>query len=410
MLVGVSLSCRKPTEEVGKAPEIEWMKTYGGFTEEVEYSIIQDFEGNLVVAGKKNLYEFSIPKAYVLKTNLEGNILWTKEFASGVTSELYDVKQTSDSIYILIGKIDVETDFASPASVYIIMMNEDGDPIWSKIYGGPSWECGKCVVENDKGEFIIGGVTMSAKDSIDVYFMKVDSACDSIWATVYQGDGFMTEIQSIDRCDDGNYIMVGSHNEKLLLIKIDDNGKILWAREYGGRYCKYSSNFIKRTSDGDYIIAGSAGFKKWLKIILRGFDLLPGFAYDELETAILERFPNLGHRNFYLFKIDGNGNILWNKEYGGKYHDVAFTVELTNDDGYIIAGYTEKSFAVNRWLSNRIGYIVKTDCDGNVLWEKTISHEGGVEFLSIVQNIDGGYAVTGRAADDIVIIKLKPEK
>ena len=91
-------------------------------------------------------------------------------------------------------------------------------------------------------------------------------------------------------------------------------------------------------------------------------------------------------------------NLLWSKTYGGTDRDEGYSVQVTSDGGYIIAGYT-----VTRFFDNRYGnlideldvYLVKTDSDGNMLWNQTYGGTGDYMGYSVQVTSDGGYIIAG---------------
>jgi hypothetical protein len=97
-----------------------------------------------------------------------------------------------------------------------------------------------------------------------------------------------------------------------------------------------------------------------------------------------------GESDFWLVKTDANGNQVWDQTYGGSDLDLPRSVEHTNDGGYIIAGYT-RSYGAGE---NDI-YLVKTDASGNQQWDKTYGGSGGELARKVIQTSDGGYIVVG---------------
>jgi hypothetical protein len=91
---------------------------------------------------------------------------------------------------------------------------------------------------------------------------------------------------------------------------------------------------------------------------------------------------------FELFKVDSDGNVQWNKTYGGEgefYNAESYSGITTRDGGYLLAGDTD---------SSGYGWLVKTDSQGSVMWNRTYGELGSV-ITSVVQTQDGGYAFTG---------------
>ena len=91
-----------------------------------------------------------------------------------------------------------------------------------------------------------------------------------------------------------------------------------------------------------------------------------------------------------LLKTDGNGNQIWTQTFGGSNIDNAYSCQLTTDGGFILAGYT-KSFGNGQediWL-------IKTDSNGNEVWNKTFGGTGRDITYSASQTVDGGYIIGG---------------
>jgi hypothetical protein len=133
-----------------------------------------------------------------------------------------------------------------------------------------------------------------------------------------------------------------------------------WSRTYGGGVDDYAKSIIQ-TGDGGYALAGNTN-----SFGAGGYDC-------------------------YLVKTDGLGKMQWNKTYGGSSDDFALSVVQTSDGGYAVAGYTYSFGALFGDC-----YLVKTDASGNMQWNKTYASGDAVESAySVVQTVDGGYALAG---------------
>jgi PKD repeat protein len=145
------------------------------------------------------------------------------------------------------------------------------------------------------------------------------------------------------------------------VLKLSSEGTIEWQNTYGGSGNDYA-HFIQQTTDGGYIVAGrNASF-------------------------------NGGGHDVWILKLNSDGTIAWEKEYGGSGRDLANCVQQTADGGYIVAGSLDIALAVYH------PWILKLDSDGNVEWQKTYSgggnEEGDAEYVR--QTEDGGYIASGR--------------
>ena len=114
-----------------------------------------------------------------------------------------------------------------------------------------------------------------------------------------------------------------------------------------------------------------------------------------------------GRSDIYLMKIDEKGNMLWQRTYGGKKDDRAYAITKTKDGGFVVAGY-KKSFG-NGWSDV---YLIKIDENGNKCWEKTYGGRKDDRAYAIVDTKDGGCIVAGVTFSfgngwrDVYVIKM----
>ena len=189
---------------------------------------------------------------------------------------------------------------------------------------------------------------------------------------------------------DGGYIITGytssygadapfswlikvQHRGDLWLIKTDAEGQKEWDRTYGG-LGKDLGFFVQQTKDEGYIIVGG---KKSFWII--------------------------GSYDLWIIKTDAKGNVLWDRTFGGSGEDLGFSVQQTNDDGYIIAGYTSFTNGKKAW-------IIKIDSQGNKQLDMATGRADS-EAASIGLTKDGGYIIagytpsSGSGKEDVWLIK-----
>ncbi len=247
------------TDENGNAL---WEKTFGGTDDDWGFSVIESSDGGYIIVGSTESYGEGERDVYVIKTDVNGDTLWTKTYGGEKDDVGVSIQKTSDSGYIIAGRT---TSFGSGYyDVYLIKINDDGDIQWAKTYGGTEYDGGVSVQQTSDGGYIIGGDTESyGEGERDVYLIKIDETGSVLWTKTYGGtedDGCL----SVQETSDGGYIVTGfttlsnipTWNSDVYLIKTDANGSALWTETYGGT--KFDIGYsVQETSDGGYIIAGA---------------------------------------------------------------------------------------------------------------------------------------------------------
>lgn len=201
----------------------------------------------------------------------------------------------------------------------------------------------------------------------------------------------------------------------ILIILFSLNGGAQPPKKF---YCTYGGNGydygydVKQTLDNGYVITGSTSsfglgntdvyFLKLDSMGQKKFEKSFGGYNNDIGQSVTQltdsSYVVLGYTNsfgiggydIYIFKTDKNGILLWEKTLGGEDWDFAYSLQSTNDGGFIIGGST---YSYGR--GNADGYIVKLDGSGNIQWTKTYGGKYNDEFKSIIQTQDGGYALTG---------------
>lgn len=252
---------------------------------------------------------------------------------------------------------------------------------WSKYFGGSSDEIGIAVHQTLEGGYIVCGSTKSwgpGKD--DVYLIKTNQNGEMTWAKIY--GGVETDVgYSVYQCSDSGYIICGysnsfgAGNHDIYLVKTDVNGVLSWTQTIGGVNDDWGF-IIRQTSDGGFILTGNTS------------------SYGA------------GQTDAFLIKLDGQGNTLWSKYFGGINNDWCASVQQTSDGGYIICGGT-LSFGAGGYDV----YLIKTDQMGNDLWIQTIGGNESDDAYSVQQTSDGGYIIAGETysfgagVNDVYVIK-----
>jgi hypothetical protein len=252
---------------------------------------------------------------YLIKTNSNGDSLWTRTFGGALNEAGYSVQQTSpDNGYIITGY--TASYGAGSWDVYLIKTDSSGDTLWTQAFGGTESDVGYNVQQTSDGGYIITGRTSSfGAGSFDVYLLKTDSNGSILWTKTFGG----TELDmgySVQQTSDGGYIVTGGTSSygagwaDVYLIKTDSSGDTLWTQTYGGIWGENGSS-IQQTTDGGFIVAGTT-----------------------------MSFGSPGDDNFYLIRTDSSGDTLWTQTFGGTNTDQGTSVQQTSDGGFIVTGTT----------------------------------------------------------------------
>jgi hypothetical protein len=311
-----------------------WTKAYGGLDDDWGTSVQQVTDGGYIIAGCTWSFGAGRDDVYLVKTDADGDTLWTRTFGGTSGDWSSSVQQTTDSGYIIAGA--TYSFGAGSEDVYLVKTDSVGDTLWTRAYGGAGEEHGWSVRQTADGGYVIAGRTESfGAGDYDVYLIKTDAYGDTLWTRTY-GGMLLEESWSVRQTTDSGYIISGYTNSfgaggcDVYLVKTDAHGDTKWTRTYGGTGNDYGWS-VQQTSDSGYIIAG----------------------YTTSFGA--------GAKDVHLIKTDGCGDTLWTRTYGGRDGDYGYSVQRTSDGGYVIAGKTG-SFGAGAWDV----YLIKTDSLGNV--------------------------------------------
>ncbi len=219
----------------------------------------QTSNGGYIVSGTLNIGIAFEQKILLIKTDCIGNTEWSKIYGETGFQGSYCVQQTCDGGYILVGYTDSEG--AGSTDIWFIKTDVNGDTVWTKTYGGNLQDWGYYVEQTHDGGYILTGSTSSfGAGSADVWLIKTDQQGNALWTKTYGGNDFDRGIE-VHQISGSGYIIIGrtqsfsSGNMDIWLIETDDQGNIRWSKTYGGMGYEYA-HAGHQTIDGGYIITG----------------------------------------------------------------------------------------------------------------------------------------------------------
>ncbi len=351
------------------AQQITFQKSFAGGGYTIGRCVKQTNDGGYVFTGYAEVLGAGIQDVYLVKTNADGDTLWTKTYGGSQYEDGFCVEQTDDGGYIVVGY--TSSFGAGQEDVCLLKTDALGDTLWTKTYGGTNFERGASVVQTTDGGYIISGETLSyGAGNHNVYVVKTNDVGDIVWTKVFGGGGDDYGYDVIQNLD-GDFLIAGNHSTGgAYLLKLNSDGDSLWTKGYVGEGPPHlnTANAVKQTADDGYVFAG--------------------IKYGT------------GGMAAYLQKTNGDGNAEWAKAYSGVNHVYTTDIDITTDSGYILSGWSQ-AFPNGTYKS----ILIKTDAAGDTLWTKKFI--GGGSYSSVQQTNDGGFILL--SADNFNIYLTKTD-
>ncbi len=298
---------------------------------------------------------------------------------------------------------------------WIIKFNKDNQLLWQKCLGGLQGEFsglilstndGGCLINGNTTSDISGDKTESSRGSADIWIVKLDSLGNIQWdKTIGASNSDVCGVASI--AEDGGYFIGGATNSGLSgdktdtcrgdadmwIIKLNNKGKIEWQKTLGGNKWEFTGG-LQSTSDGGVLVCGNSA---------------SDISGEKSES-------NRGKRaDFWVLKLDKNGNKMWDKTIGGDNDDMALAIKKTNDGNFLMVGFSSSNKSGEKSDNSKGGtdiWVVEIDSSGKKIWDKTIggNDEDYPALDGILLTLDGGYILCGKSISGISGDKTEPCK
>jgi hypothetical protein len=408
--------------KINSIGSIQWQKCFGGSSYDKANSIRQTYDGGYIVAGSTGSHDGDVDgnndtvsfhyDFWIIKLDSIGAIQWKKCFGGSSKDEANSIRQTYDGGYIVAGSTsshdgDVNGNHDSISyhdDAWIIKLDSVGGIQWKKCFGGSNDDEAWSIQQTLDSGYIYTGTTFSNNGDVsgnhgfsDCWVCKLNSAGNIQWEKCLGGSN-LDNARSIQQTIDGGYIIAGNtqsndgdvsgnHNSTgqffdYWIIKLNSIGVIKWQRCMGGSGQDIASD-IKQTIDKGYIVSG------WTQS--NNGDVSGIHGQDTIYNS----------PDYWIVKIDSVGIIQWQKCLGGSGQDYAYSIEQSNDLGYIVAGSAQSNDG------DVVGYN-----GGEDVWIVKIGYDVGInkitetDELKIYPNPSDNYITIGPTGN---LIKEKSE-
>jgi hypothetical protein len=360
-----------------ETPSSEWSRTYSGW---VGNSVIQTVDGGYAIAGSTT----TAYQAVLIKTDSSGEVQRQQQYGTevfGGSNNAVSVTQTADSGYLLFG-----------AGGYLVKTDTEGNVQWTRDLE----VSGLCAgIKTSDGSYVMVGNQRNIYSENVVWLLKTDTQGSILWNKTFTG-GF--NVHDVVETHDRGVALAGNLKNDFWLAKIDSNSNLKWSQTYscGGASDLFSVFSLARTTDGGFVLAGAGawngGIVPWLlRIDSQGHDqwVLP---YGQIPT---NSFSSVVETNDYGFTLAlGSGARLFRTDVSGSdqwyfmYADASGTNVGTSPS---VTGMTYNLPSVIRTKDG--GYMVLDTIFANTIRLTKISPEPDIKspVLSVLSPTSGKY-------------------
>jgi len=330
-----------------------WSKTFGGTNDEKAFKMVATNDGGFVLTGSSRSNDGDVSgnegfhDYWILKINAQGEKQWDTNFGFSGSDQAQSIIQTTDGGYFVTGFFDVtasggegndnrNSTLHGVGEYWGIKLDANGNKIWRRYFGGSNNDRSYDVVETkDQGFLMIGSSEsddfdiIDDKGSYDFWVVKVSASGDLMWTKSFGGSE-IDVAYTISETNDDNYIIGGDTrsvdkdvtqplgNADAWLVKMSPTGEKIWQKTYGG------SQF--ESVRGSYLLQNGS-------ILLTG----------TTRSNDGDVNNNKGQNDAWIYIVDPNGNLTFQKTIGGSSLDFGNHAIETPTNKILIAGNTESN-------------------------------------------------------------------
>ena len=349
-------------------------------------------------------------RAAIMKTDKNGNRVWFSQFFNNVHpggAGYTSISNIKNESFVVAGYQHPTCCQTIQRNFLVSKYSTSGATSWHRMYTGSGDDIAMSVTGCSFGGYLISGHSNSNdgdfnqnKGNTDVWLFRLDEAGNLIWKKNYGGTDNDTAYSITETADKG-FIVAGattsingdlagvSHNgaSDAWLFKVDSSGNLQWSKVYGG--------------------ANQDGFKKIIRAPGNTF-VCTGYS----KSSTVSANGNKGGADLWAVRLNAQGGVVWSRTYGGSNDEAGYGISITPSNGCLIAGYTlSNDQDVKISYGKADSWLVMLSLNGTLDWEKTIgSTEDDFGFwpLNLSENIfltagvagivGGGYQSSNRGS------------
>ena len=337
---------------------IIWSRTYGGTADDRGTDLVETQDGGLAIVGFSRSSDgdasdnAGFRDYWIVKLSASGDIEWEQSYGFAGNDEAYSIIQTTDGGYFVSGFLDFSMSdgggndgFASAPAVtpkhgvgefWGMLLDEDGQFIWRRYFGGTNNDRSYQVLQTSDGGFLMTGASESddfdisePNGSYDYWAVRVNSSGDLLWESSFGGSA-IDIAYGLVQTSAGSYVMVGDSrsedgdvsapkgNADLWAVAFDDSGNFLWEESYGGTLFE-SARSVSMLPGGNLVMAGTSR------------------SQDGQVTT------NQGQNDAWVILTQNDGTLLWERSIGGAGVELFYDSAAISETSFVVVGDTDSS-------------------------------------------------------------------
>lgn len=412
---------------LAQPPSIDWDKTLGGSSWEELHSLVPTPDGGVLVAGITQspadgdvAYERLGDWDYwLIKLNKKGAIEWQRRYGGNKADRIWVSKQTRDGGFIIGGESlsDVSGDKTEPSrgnwDFWMIKVDKNGILEWDKTIGGDGHDAIRGdIIETKDGGFLLAGVSDSnvggdktepSRGAWDYWIVRTDNKGNVLWDKTFGGEQ-RELMQAAIEMPDGGFLLGGESRSGISgdkndflrglndywIVRVDAIGNLIWEKTIGANWDEAIFDMV-RAETGIIYLAGFSG-----------------------SDATFEKSnPSYGSIDYWIVAIDDDGNLLWEKNYGGKNPDTAYDIKINERGNLVVGGISSSdTSAVKKAPAKGVidYWLLYLTPDGEVIWDQTYGSLLRDALTETVIGADGSIFMAGHSESDVGIDKTQPSR
>ncbi|QNF33061.1 T9SS type A sorting domain-containing protein [Adhaeribacter swui] len=339
-----------------------------------------------------------------IKENNPLTTTWDLRYGAPGNENLTTLIETPDGGFLAGGytNSDVSGDKAQLSQgkndYWVVKSDKYNRKIWEYRYGGTQDDYLNRILRTKDGGYLLAGSsrsgiggdkTQASRGDRDYWIVKINNAGEKQWDKRFGGSGY-DELKKVIQLTTGEFILAGYSNSPasgdksqgsqggtdFWLVKVSATGTKIWDKRYGGNLNETLTGIVE-TADKGYLLGGSS---------------VSGKSGDKSQVS-------QGGSDFWLIRVDKNGEKIWDKTYGGGGQDEAYALGR-NGKEFFISGQSDSPAGGDKTRGTQGGldfWFLKLTSTGEKVWDKRFGGSQNDELRASIQTQDGGYLLAGKS-------------